>query len=94
MYVISYDIVQDKTRTRIAKTLESYGKRVQYSVFECVISQKQYEQLYEKLAELMGDDTDGSIRFYHICKNCEDRIVTMGVMDDERFLGDNNIFII
>lgn len=31
--LIAYDIPQDARRTRLAKLLESYGDRVQYSVF-------------------------------------------------------------
>jgi CRISPR-associated protein Cas2 len=32
-FIIAYDIVSDQRRTRIAHTLESYGDRIQYSVF-------------------------------------------------------------
>ncbi len=32
-YVIAYDIASDSRRVRVAKTLESYGDRLQYSVF-------------------------------------------------------------
>jgi len=32
-FLIAYDIVSDHRRNRIAHTLESYGDRVQYSVF-------------------------------------------------------------
>lgn len=32
-YLLAYDIVADARRTRVAKTLESYGDRLQYSVF-------------------------------------------------------------
>jgi CRISPR-associated protein Cas2 len=32
-YLIAYDIPDDARRSRIAKKLESYGDRVQYSVF-------------------------------------------------------------
>lgn len=31
--LVCYDIVDDQRRVRLAKTLESYGDRVQYSVF-------------------------------------------------------------
>ena len=47
MYVISYDIAGDKLRNKIAKVLLGYGRRVQYSVFECRISQKRFEELYK-----------------------------------------------
>jgi CRISPR-associated protein Cas2 len=32
-FLIAYDIVSDHRRNRIAHTLESYGDRIQYSVF-------------------------------------------------------------
>lgn len=32
-HLIAYDIPDDHRRTRIAKTLETYGDRIQYSVF-------------------------------------------------------------
>lgn len=31
--LVCYDITDDRRRTRVAKTLESFGDRVQYSVF-------------------------------------------------------------
>ena len=34
MILISYDISDDKLRTRFSKYLEKYGHRIQYSVFE------------------------------------------------------------
>ena len=34
MIIISYDISNDKKRTKFAKYLEKYGHRIQYSVFE------------------------------------------------------------
>lgn len=34
MYLILYDIESDKLRTKFAKYLEKYGRRLQYSVFE------------------------------------------------------------
>ena len=52
MYIVSYDIASDRLRNRIARTLEGYGRRVQYSVFECELSEKRYKELYEKLLKL------------------------------------------
>jgi CRISPR-associated endoribonuclease Cas2 len=34
MFLIVYDIQNDKLRTRFAKYLKQFGRRVQYSVFE------------------------------------------------------------
>ena len=49
MYLVSYDITPNRLRNKVAKTLEGFGKRVQYSVFECDLTEKRYEELYEKL---------------------------------------------
>ncbi len=94
MYVISYDIERDKTRNKIAKTLEGYGKRVQYSVFECNISQDRYNILYAKLARLMENEAVGNIRFYNICHNCEVKIATIGVRDDLLSMDDQGFIIL
>ena len=40
-FVVSYDISDDKRRTKIHNTLKSYGQRVQYSVFECDLTDTQ-----------------------------------------------------
>lgn len=79
MYVVSYDIGSDKLRNKVAKELLNYGKRMQYSVFECQISQKRFEELYGKLALLMSDSTEGSIRFYRLCGKCGQEIQELGV---------------
>ena len=94
MYVISYDIEKDKVRNKIAKTLEDYGRRVQYSVFECHITLKQYDRLYSKLARLMTDEEEGNIRFYNICANCEAKIATIGVRNQAMTQGKEELFII
>ncbi len=83
MYIISYDIENDRIRRKIAKTLEDYGKRVQYSVFECNINQSHFEKLYTKLSIQMQEEEKGSIRIYNVCRNCEKRTVVIGVESEE-----------
>lgn len=79
MYLISYDMSNDRLRNKVAKELSNYGKRVQYSVFECPISQKQLDKLYQELAKLMAGEEEGSIRIYSICANCMDKLSIIGV---------------
>ena len=81
MYVVSYDITSDRLRSKIAKTLEGYGTRIQYSVFECRLGEKKYKEMYRKLLKLMVDTDEGNIRFYSICGNCEEKICTIGQVD-------------
>ena len=92
MYVISYDITSDRLRNKVAKVLSGYGRRVQYSVFECRISQKSMEELYKRLALLMADADESSIRFYHLCGKCEGGIQELGLpKEDEPDLKDTII---
>ncbi len=34
MFIVAYDISNNKTRTRFSNFLKKYGRRIQYSVFE------------------------------------------------------------
>jgi len=75
--LISYDIPDNKRRTKIAKILEDYGERVQFSVFECQISARHLQRLSKELAEVMNSDED-SIRLYRLCQACVANIEARG----------------
>jgi len=75
--VISYDIADDKRRNKVAKTLENYGTRVQYSVFECIMEKDTLLKLREELKKII-DETQDSIRFYFLCETCLKRIDITG----------------
>ncbi len=62
-YVVTYDIPGDKRRKKISDVLTGYGERVQYSVFECVLSRSQFKELRKKLRSKFKAEED-SIRFY------------------------------
>lgn len=81
MYIVSYDITNDKLRRKIAKEMENYGIRVQYSVFECDLKVEKYAELYAKLIKLMGDSEEGNIRIYNLCSNCKEKTRLIGVED-------------
>lgn len=51
MLLVSYDISDNKVRSRFAKLLEQFGARVQYSVFEIRNS--------ERLLELLKAEIEG-----------------------------------
>lgn len=80
--VISYDISDDRRRTKVANTLEDYGTRVQYSVFEVNLKPGQFRQLREELKKLADPEAD-NLRFYHLCATCFQRIEVVGQGDVE-----------
>ena len=79
MYLsVSYDITRTKARNKIVKLLESYGFRVQKSVFEIELNESQFEklkfqlwkildvaQIYYKEVKLENND---SVKFYILSK--------------------------
>jgi CRISPR-associated protein Cas2 len=79
MYVvISYDIPEDKRRTKIHKVLKSYGQWMQYSLFECAdLTETQYAKLRSRLNKLIKPDED-SIRFYFLCACCQGKVERIG----------------
>jgi CRISPR-associated protein Cas2 len=85
---ISYDISDDKRRTRVHKMLKSYGQWMQYSVFECVdLTDTQYAKLRSRLDRLIDPQTD-SVRFYFLCACCQNKVERVGgeeVRDDTIF---------
>ena len=61
--LIIYDIVDNKSRLRMVKCLESYGIRVQKSAFEAYLNKKKYEQLMHEASKIINKETD-SLRIY------------------------------
>lgn len=74
--LISYDIANDRKRSKVATLLEAHGTRVQYSVFECNLSESQLASLKKKLAPHVKPED--SIRFYRLCKECVGRVEIIG----------------
>lgn len=88
--VVSYDISEDKRRTKIHNILKSYGQWVQYSVFECQLTNTQYAKLRSRLNKLIKPDTD-SIRFYFLCSCCFGKVERIGgepICDDTIFFAE------
>lgn len=76
--VVSYDVPDDKRRTKIMKTLKGFGDHVQYSVFDCLLEPKDLAELHKRLAKLVKLQED-SIRFYYINQSDVGRIEVMGI---------------
>ncbi|MDR2415482.1 MAG: CRISPR-associated endonuclease Cas2 [Candidatus Peribacteria bacterium] len=93
MYVsITYDITWTKARTQIVRLLESYGFRVQKSVFEVELNESQYTKIKKQLGKILEKadvyyrekeiSNEDSIKFYILSKigegNLEGRIDGLG----------------
>jgi len=85
--VASYDITDDKRRRKVMKAMEDFGKRVQYSVFECLLTPIEFEKFKKRLKPLILETQD-SIRFYFIGAEDVSRIQVLGtgkVTEDKLF---------
>jgi len=76
-YVLTYDIANDRRRLKIARLLERYGERVQYSVFEMWLTPEEWQKIHRQLQRLLEESED-SLRVYRLCAACRQRILTLG----------------
>ncbi len=77
LWLISYDISDDNIRRHVYNLLKDYGKRVQYSVFECHLTKQQQKVLRKKLQDQI--DNNDSLRWYPLCTWCCDSVFFQGV---------------
>ena len=63
LYVVTYDIPNDKRRKKVSDLLEGYGRRVQYSVFECLLTSANRIKAPAPTKVKLEED---SVRFYPI----------------------------
>lgn len=75
--VVSYDVVDDQKRKKLADVLKDYGRRVQYSVFECDLEKMHIEQMIKEASAFIDKDQD-SLRIYFLCNECLGKIETFG----------------
>lgn len=77
LVIVTYDIENDKKRTKLHKKLKDFGPRVQYSVFEADITNEEFKKLNTVLTTIKLEKSD-SIRLYIICENCKSKIKIWG----------------
>ncbi len=84
MVLVSYDVAQDEHGTRrlrkVAKICQGYGRRVQYSVFECLLDPDQWATLRARLIGAIDKNYD-SLRFYFLGANWRKRIEHIGAKE-------------
>jgi CRISPR-associated protein Cas2 len=79
-WVVSYDIPNDKRRRQVSKVLEGYGRRVQYSVFECDLDEVKITRLELALMKEI-DEQEDDIRFYPLNKADLERVKMLGLAE-------------
>lgn len=83
LVLITYDVNTEsesgkKRLRKVAKQCVNYGRRVQNSVFECILDNTQCLRLKALLAEIIDEEKD-SVRFYYLGNNHKAKVEHMGV---------------
>lgn len=67
-YLVCYDIRDGRRLRKVAKHLEGYGERLQYSVFRCWLGYSQLQKLRWELTEKLSVEDD--VLFIPLCSRC------------------------
>ena len=83
LVLITYDVNTEtaagkKRLRKVAKQCVNYGRRVQNSVFECVVDNAQMISLKAILTVIIDEDVD-SLRFYYLGNKYQTKVEHVGV---------------
>ena len=76
--LVAYDIAEPSRLRKIAKIMEDYGDRVQYSVFEMDIDFKIFQTMKRRTEAVLHKDEDG-VKYFFLCKRCAGQVEAMGL---------------
>jgi CRISPR-associated protein Cas2 len=71
LWLICYDISDDKRRYHVRRLLEGYGERVQLSAFECRLTSSHFTALRHALGRIVA--SDDTVHYYSVCKWCTEK---------------------
>lgn len=78
-YLVSYDISDPRRLRQVARTLEGFGVRLQYSVFECALDDTRLAKLKTELYDLLNHDED-QVLFVSLGPNAGDASLIIEAM--------------
>jgi len=77
LWMIAYDISDDRIRHRVRNILKNNGIRVQYSIFECNLTSSEKLALQMQLCDLI--EPGDSLRWYPLCAWCREKTILQGL---------------
>jgi len=78
-FLVSYDISHPKRLRRVAKAMEGFGVRLQFSVFECVFDSLRLERCKTALQGIVNHDED-QVLFVSLGPSASDATLTIDAM--------------
>ncbi|GIW92989.1 MAG: CRISPR-associated endoribonuclease Cas2 [Pirellulaceae bacterium] len=85
-HLVSYDVRDPKRLRRVARVLEAYGERIQYSVFRCRLDRTAMEKLKWELGGILQEHDD--LLVIPLCPQCAERVPVHSTGDRSDWLGD------
>ncbi|MDY6911663.1 MAG: CRISPR-associated endonuclease Cas2 [Chloroflexota bacterium] len=79
-YVVSYDVRDSKRLRKVAKHLEGYGERLQYSVFRCRLTERDIERMRWELVKIM--EKEDNLLVIGLCSRCGEKVAARHGADD------------
>ena len=79
LYLIAYDVKEASRLRKVALACQDYGFRVEYSVFECDLSEEKFQALWNRLLQAINPDED-KLLAYRICGSCVSHIQSQGMV--------------
>ena len=76
-YLVCYDITDDRRLRKVFKTMRGFGDHLQYSIFECQLTQADLVRCRSTLARIIKYDED-RVLFVHLgpAEGRGDRVIT------------------
>jgi CRISPR-associated protein Cas2 len=78
LWIISYDIADDRRRARLAKALLNFGARLEESLFAAHVDETLGDKLRQTLQKHIHEQED-SAHIIPVCQACERKIEAFGL---------------
>jgi CRISPR-associated protein Cas2 len=75
IYIVSYDIEDDRVRSRLARYLEGRGVRIQKSVFVLNMERHELKRFLGEVKRMVKDT--GDVAVFPQCTGCKSRAVRL-----------------
>lgn len=93
-FLIVYDIRDNKRLVKVSKCIQSYGWRIQKSIFETKATEKTILQLKIQLEKIVEKDED-FVLFFEICeKDWEKRQILGKINKNQEIIDNDENFVI
>ena len=77
LYIVCYDIADERRRARVAGTLLDYGRRLEESVFAVNLDEELTEQMKARLGREI-EEMEDTLHLFPLCAGCAGKVEVMG----------------